>query len=404
MKAFILMILKAAYWQSFFIFIHSYMQTMKHFYRFFSRVLFLSGMVNINAQTFVDSITHQSYTRYFRVHLPSGYNPAISYPLVFNFHGYTSNALQQELYTGMSALADEQNFIVVYPEGIGNAWNVGFIPQPYFSGVDDVGFINALLDTLIARYTIDEGKVYACGMSNGGYMSYRLACELSDRITAIASVTGLMTDSTAFYCNPLRAVPVLQIHGTADPVVNYNGFPSSLGVVETLNLWATKNNCGSETSTVNIPNTNTTDLCTVDRIDYTGCTSCGLIRFFKVNGGGHTWPGAAIDLPTNGPTNRDINATREIWNFFQMHSLPCFASLYEEATTGIKIFPNPGTNFIQVDTEHPVQQITLVDMVGRPLIESPNNILNVEAIHSGMYMLIIKTMQHTSAVRWIKSH
>ncbi len=398
------MILKAAFWQLFFIFNHSYMQNMKQLYHFFFRVLFLSGMVNINAQTFVDSIPHQSYTRYFRVHLPTGYTPTISYPLVLNFHGYTSNALQQELYTGMSDLADEQKFIVVYPDGIGNAWNVGFIPQPYFSGVDDVGFTNVLLDTLMARYTIDEGKVYACGMSNGGYMSYRLACELSNRITAIASVTGLMTDSTAFYCNPPRTVPVLQIHGTADPIVNYNGFPSSLGVDETLNLWATKNNCGNEIFTENIPNSNTTDLCTVDRIDYTGCTSCGLIRFFKVNGGGHTWPGGAIDIPSYGLTNRDINATREIWNFFQMHSTPCFANLNEEITTHIKIFPNPGTNIIHIDTKHPVQQITLIDLTGRQLLESTNQILNVEHLHSGMYLILISTTQHTFTTRWIKSH
>lgn len=377
---------------------------MKHYFQLFLQLLFFIIIGKLNAQTFVDSFPYQTYTRYFRVHLPTGYSPSMAYPLVLNYHGYTSNALQQELYTGMSTLADEQKFIVVYPEGLFNSWNVGFLPQPYFSGIDDVGFTNVLLDTLMARYNIDAGRVYACGMSNGGYMSYRLACELSNRITAIASVTGLMTDSTAFYCNPLRTVPILQIHGTADMVVNYNGFPSSLGVDETLNLWASKNNCGNEISTVNIPNTNTTDMCTAEQIDYTSCTGCGQIRFFKIIGGGHTWPGGAIDLPSNGPTNRDIEATSEIWNFFQMHSTPCFVGLNEETTTEIKIFPNPGTNIIQVDTEHPIQQITLVDMAGRQLLKSTENTLPVEHLQPGVYMLVIKTANQTSTHRWLKSH
>lgn len=377
---------------------------MKHYFPLFLRLLFFIIIGKLNAQTFVDSIPHQTYTRYFRVHLPTGYSPSMAYPLVLNFHGYTSNALQQELYTGMSTLADEQKFIVVYPEGLFNSWNVGFLPQPYFSGIDDVGFTNVLLDTLMARYNIDAGRVYACGMSNGGYMSYRLACELSNRITAIASVTGLMTDSTAFYCNPLRTVPILQIHGTADMVVNYNGFPTSLGVDETLNLWASKNNCGYEISTVNIPNTNTFDLCTAEQIDYTNCIGCGQIRFFKIIGGGHTWPGGAIDLPSYGPTNRDIEATREIWNFFQLHSLPCFANVNEELIYSIKIFPNPGSNIIQVNAEFPIQQITLIDMTGRKLLEYTENTLHVEHLQPGVYMLLIKTTNQTSTHRWLKSH
>jgi polyhydroxybutyrate depolymerase len=356
----------------------------------------------LQAQTFVDSITHQSYTRYFRVHLPTGYNSNIYYPLVLNYHGYTSNALQQELYTGMSTLADEQNFIVVYPDGIANSWNVGFLPQPYFSGIDDVGFTNALLDTLMARYSIDSGKVYACGMSNGGYMSYRLACELSHRITAIASVTGLMTDSSAYYCNPSRNVPVLQIHGTADPIVNYNGIPSSLSVNETLDFWANHNTCGNTTTTNNIPNNNTSDFSTVEQIDYTGCNSCGWIRFFKVQGGGHTWPDGAVNIPSYGPTNRDMNASREIWNFFQMHSIPCYASINEEIIKQVTIFPNPASDIIQVKSEFPIERISLMDLSGKFLLQSSNLEIHIDNLQSGIYFLTIETTHYKSTIRWIK--
>ena len=162
---------------------------------------------------------HDGVLRDYNFRVPSGYDGSTALPLVINMHGYTSNASQQEFYSNMTPIAEEQNFFVVYPNGIGNAWNVGFPGVPFVNGVDDVGFINALIDTLTNNYLVDLTRVYSTGMSNGGYMSYRLACELNDRITAIASVTGSMNDSMRYHCYNPQSIPVLEIHGTDDPTV-----------------------------------------------------------------------------------------------------------------------------------------------------------------------------------------
>ena len=138
-------------------------------------------------------------------------------PLVIYLHGYGWTAEQDMNYTRLYEVADTTGYIVVYPSGA-PYWNSGISDNPDLatSDVDDVGFINALIDTLSAQYSIDFERVYACGYSNGGFMSYKLACQLSNRIAAIASVGGVMPNSLMKNCNPLRTMPILEIHGTND--------------------------------------------------------------------------------------------------------------------------------------------------------------------------------------------
>ncbi|MBE2246806.1 MAG: T9SS type A sorting domain-containing protein [Candidatus Competibacteraceae bacterium] len=360
--------------------------------------------ITVSAQTTVGNIQHTSGLRSYRIHLPSGYQSTQTYPLVFNFHGYTSNAWQQEFYSGMSQIADDEQFIVVYPEGIGNSWNVGFSFQSYTSGVDDVGFTNALIDTLIMLYSIDTTRIYSCGMSNGGYLSYRLACELSHRITAIASVTGLMTDSMAYFCSPMRDVPIMQVHGTADPVVNYNGIPSSLSVEETLLFWVNNNDCQSSYSLNPVPDNNVLDLCTADFITYHGCNDCAPLIFYRINGGGHTWPGATIDNPTVGLTNRDFNASAEIWNFFIQHQMGCYVSIEQNQLPVVQIYPNPTTSFLQIhNLPNDVQYISIFDIHGHMITALLNNeILDVSMLHNGIYLLSIHHAKGIEYTRFIK--
>ena len=358
---------------------------------FFLWCIFIS--ILLNAQTTEHTFIHESLTRNYRLHLPSGYVPNQMYPLVFSFHGYTSNAFQQEIYTGMSNLADDENFIVVYPDGINNAWNVGFGLMSYFSGVNDVGFVNALLDTLFSNYSIDTDRVYACGMSNGGYFSYRLACELSDRFAAIASVTGLITDSTAANCNPSRHVPALQIHGTADPVVNYNGMTGSLGVEESLNYWMQKNECTGETYSTALPNSNVADLSTAEHIIYTGCDGCSSIEFYKITNGGHTWPDGIIDVPNFGTTNRDLNASEAIWTFFTQHSMNCSVGMNSYNEQHVSVYPNPFTDQIQVkinSNESESVICTIYDINGKKIycqLGTAN--MNFSFLPTGIYTLQI---------------
>lgn len=340
------------------------------------------------AQTF--SFVHDGNTRFYIVHLPTGYNASNSYPMVFNFHGYTSNAAEQQAYSLMDIVADTAGFINVYPDGIGNAWNVGFGFAPYFTGVDDVGFVNALIDTMMANYSVDANMVYATGMSNGGYLSNRLACELPNRIAAIASVTGPMTDSTNVYCNPSRMVPVMHIHRTTDPVVNYNGAANSLGAVELVDFWVQHDACPITSIDVPYANINIADNCTAIRKNYLPCTDGAEVVLIEITNGGHTWPGGAIDVPSLGNTNRDFFASGEIWNFFKRFTLNQFIGIEQEENHWINVHPNPVYHDLYMS---PGLEYTIFTMKGQVVMEgiSNNDPIDVRNLKFGMHYVQMKT-------------
>ncbi|MDQ3191224.1 MAG: dienelactone hydrolase family protein, partial [Bacteroidota bacterium] len=259
----------------------------------------LFSAISVHCQTTVKSFTFEGAVRSYRIFIPSGYNSANEHPLVFNLHGNGSSASQQEPYSGMNLIADTANFIVVYPDGISNTWNSGF-NVPYNSGTNDVGFISALIDTVSANYNVDMQRVYSCGMSMGGFMSYRLACELHERIAAIASVTGLMSTQLPSNCQQQKQVPVLQIHGTDDTTVPYNGSSWSTSVNSTMDFWVQKNNCPTTPVITNLPDV-VNEGSTVKKYYYGPCNNNSEVVLFRVDSGGHTWPGA-IAIPSLGNT------------------------------------------------------------------------------------------------------
>ncbi len=353
----------------------------------------------LSAQTF--SFVHDGNTRSYIVHLPPSYNATNSYPLVFNFHGYTSTGAQQQAYSLMNTVADTANFIVVYPDGLSNAWNVGFGLAPYFTGVDDVGFVNALLDTMIANYSIDVNAVYATGMSNGGYLSNRLACELPHRIAAIASVTGPMTDSTRAYCNPNRKVPVMHIHGTADPIVNYNGAAQTLSVNELIDFWKGYDSCPSSPNDIPYPDINTGDNCTAVRHNYIPCTDEAEVALIEITNGGHTWPGAAIDIAMYGNTNRDFFASGEIWNFFRKFRLNQFIGIDNEPDQWINVHPNPAHHDLWIS---PGLEYSIFTMKGKMMLQgvSGNEAIDVSGLNFGMYFIQLKSNKQTIVRKFLK--
>lgn len=254
--------------------------------------------------------------RTFFVHVPESYDPAVRTPLVLNFHGFSSNASQQQLLTLMPEKSDAEGFVVVHPEGVGlpQGWNAGVCcGQAMTDGVDDVAFVEAMIEQLEAALCIDADRIYATGFSNGGFLSHRLACELSGRIAAIAPVSGVIGIDT---CEPGRPVPVLQFHGTADAVVAYDGnsvlgFPSVEG---TMSDWAMRNGCDA-TAELSYENGDTT--C----VRYGGCDNGADVELCTVDLGGHTWPGGT-PFPPGGHTTTDISATDAMWEFFSGHPMP----------------------------------------------------------------------------------
>jgi len=249
------------------------------------------------------------------VHVPTGYDPARGTPLVVNFHGYTSDAAQEALLSLMSPKADAAGFVVIYPNGTGapQSWNAGACcGSAAATGVDDIAFVKDLLAAANDRLCIDPARVYATGMSNGGFLSHRIGCELADRFAAIAPVAGVLGMTS---CTPARPIPVLGFHGTLDTLVPYGcdpaiGFPA---VADTYAAWAARDACAStpvETFRNGDAHCST----------YSGCAGGAEVTLCTIDGGGHTWPGGT-PVPTLGLTSTDISATDTMWTFFAAHPM-----------------------------------------------------------------------------------
>ena len=319
--------------------------------------------------TITGTIQSGGLTREYLLYVPASYTGNTAVPLVFNLHGYTSNNTEQLFYADFRPIADTANFIIALPNGTkdtqGNRfWNT-FLGN---STVDDVGFIRDLLNSLQATYNIDTNRVYSTGMSNGGFMSYSLACELGDRITAIASVTGTMIQSKLNACNPVRPVPVMQIHGTADNTVPFNGSQVStfVSIPVLVDTWAGFNNCNPVPAITQVPNISTTDGCTAEHYLYTGGDQGSTVEFYKITGGGHTWPGAAFTI---GVTSQDFSASKEIWRFFSQYRLnqSSETGAPESLAATWTAAPNPAQEYLtlQCADQRPVRRIQVFDAVGR---------------------------------------
>lgn len=235
--------------------------------------------------------------------------------------------------TDFSSVADRENFIVVYPDGIERRWNDGRGLTRYRAhrqNIDDVGFISSLIDELTKELNIDASRVYVTGISNGGMMSHRLACELSDKIAAIAPVAANIGEYMAPGWSPSRPVPVLIINGTDDPLVPWDGgdirfgqykFGRVLSVADTVRFWVSHNQCSPIPVITVEPDKNPSDGTTVRKEKYGGCRDSAEVVLYALEGGGHTWPGGSQYLPEAyiGKTCRDFNASEVIWQFFKEH-------------------------------------------------------------------------------------
>ena len=280
------------------------------FCKYFIYFAILLPFFSFGQQIYNKTIIHDNQLRDYKMYVPPLPLANEPIPLVFCFHGYGGNANSMMLSSSFNYIADTAGFIVVYPQGLPlqgtSHWNVGGWTTN--STVDDVGFVRSLLDTISYEYNIDSNRVYSTGMSNGGYMSFLLACQLSDKITAIASVTGSMTPQTFSQCSPERAVPILQIHGTNDQVVPYLGASWSESINQVLLYWTSHNNCDPFANVEPLTDINPSDGINVERKTWLNGDYGVETEHLKVYGGGHTWFGIS--------GNMDINASIEVWRFF----------------------------------------------------------------------------------------
>jgi len=266
------------------------------------------------------SVEIDGVRREYLLYVPKGYsgNPA---PLVLNMHGGGGRAEIQRDLTKFNDAADKYGFLVAYPEGTrmligrGRTWNSGdCCGRAARRDVDDVAFLSGVIADVERDYCVDSRRIYATGLSNGAMMAYRLACELPDRIAAIATVGGTMQIDS---CRPARPVSVMHLHGTADDRVPYEGgrnlFGEFTSVSETIEFWRTSNLCPKRPQI-------TLKRGTVTCRSYLPCVAGTEVVLCTIEGAGHNWPGA-VHVRQRGKVTDDISATEEISNFFLRHQL-----------------------------------------------------------------------------------
>lgn len=273
------------------------------------------------------SLQPGGYTRTYIIHLPPASIILHPAPLLVALHGRLGTGAGQARLSHFDQLADSYGFIVVYPDGYQRSWADGRGVTPADKvGIDDVAFISALIDQLSNQYSIDQTRIYAVGMSNGGYMTQRLACDLTKRFAAVAVVAANFSANLASRCAPERPLPIMIIHGTADPLVSEAGGieegASVLSTQASVQKWAALDGCSATPALSNLPD-QVNDGTHIQRYVYQPCRDKTEVVFYNVQGGGHTWPGGLQYLPVSviGKTSRNLDASAVIWQFFQQYTL-----------------------------------------------------------------------------------
>ncbi len=310
------------------------------------------------AQDRTETVNVNGFPRTFQIHLPAGYTSKKTYSVVLALHGAGSDASQMAHLTHFDVTADKYGFIVVYPNARDHYWTVpqneNARPLPGIGGrrrgldfpddresggglrvggvpVHDILYFDELLDQVESKYSVDPSRIYATGFSDGGFMDFRLGCEMAGRIAAIATVAATMPQSLSETCRDWawRPVPVLMINGTSDPIVSYSGrlgFSTGyflLSAKDTLKMWAKTNECkGNPVRSTLAPHSSGGLETRVDT--YGECKDESEVILYSVMKGGHTWPGGEQYMPVErvGKTNADFSANEIIWKFFAAHPMP----------------------------------------------------------------------------------
>jgi polyhydroxybutyrate depolymerase len=263
------------------------------------------------------TMNHEGLEREYILYKPKNFSE--NAPLMMMLHGYSSNNNNLLSYSKMNAIADQNGFMICYPQGAityltnQSHWNANL----QMSDINDIDFLSDLVTEIQKQYKVSKENVFVAGMSNGGFMSYTLGCERSDIFKAVASVTGTMSGYDWENCSPEYKIPVMQISGTIDRTVPWDGtMNTAFGwggaphILEVMEFWSDLNTCTND-ELINFPDIDKSDNSTVSLTKKKGGSYNNEVWFYKIEGGGHDWPGAW--------GNKDIDASEEIWKFFDSH-------------------------------------------------------------------------------------
>lgn len=278
------------------------------------------------------ALLHDGLERSYRLRLPDDYQSQSPTPLVLALHGGGGDKDQMCDLTGSLAdLVDQEGFLLLCPQGIEGHWNDGRAGGRYRAhreNTDDVGFLLALLEQVSQEHSVDPARVYVTGASNGGMMTYRLACQAPDEFAAAAAVIANLP--VELDCRPERPVPIMIMNGTEDPLMPYQGgqvrfLGQELGAVRsaeaTAHFWAEANGCRPEVEREELEEVDPEDGTSIRLERYGDCDGGSEVLFYTVVGGGHTWPGGRQYAGERliGPISREGHMGSMVWAFFERH-------------------------------------------------------------------------------------
>lgn len=269
------------------------------------------------------TIQVQNEQREYYIHFPSG-RSGQGRPVVFVLHGGKGTAVQRARQTGFNIIADRDDFVAVYPQGLNKQWNSSHQSN-------DVAFFTAMINTLVNQESIDSKRIYIIGGSNGGMMTYILACDLADRIAAVVPIVASMPTTSLTSCQPRASVPILIMAGTADPLMPYKGglvahgkgdlaSKTVISIEETLSFWRNHNRCPTQSSTRQLPDRDRDDGITTEAILWRDCLAGSQVILYRMDGAGHGLPGRSanksfIAKRVGGKSTNDFDSTEEAWAF-----------------------------------------------------------------------------------------
>ena len=357
-----------------------------------------------HSQTFISqTIQHDGLTREYSLYVPPSYDGTTNFPLLFNLHGGGGTNTAWQAASDMRPIADTADFILVYPQARpdpsdGNSFNwISKTPGTF----DDVPFFSSMIDAIAINYQIDQNRIYACGYSLGGDMTFELGCKLNNRIAAIAPVARTMQANPSSFCSPVHPTGVLTILGTDDLVSPYNGIVFAgieyyISAAATHSYWATQNNC-NPTATM------TTVSPSVERYTWSTPSGCAYVEELKVLGGGHDWPGSF--------GNMTIDSDSEIWRFVSRYDINgligCSTTSINEnngQTNNFKVFPNPFKQELTIEVKSiQSKAFSIYNVIGELVISgklnSQVNTIDLSSLAPNVYILNIEN----KSIRVIKT-
>lgn len=293
--------------------------------------LFFTVSADVTAQGDIGSFEYDGFDRTYNVRLPDDYDETISYPVIIVLHGAGGDGLDMQIGTQMDELAAQFEYIAVFPDGVERGWS--FLDEEEMGRgdlyTDDVGFLGVLLDRVIADYSVDEGRIFLAGYSNGALLTIRAGCELSSRLSGIAIVAGMYSFELIEHCAGADLIPTMLVWGSDDDAFPVNGFVlarpngtfrSSLSYAQTRSYFATRFGCGAEVQPRPVETRESIFPVLEER--YVGCASGVPAVFYAIAGETHDWPARARFTFLDGQTI--VNAEEAIFQFFNNIRRPDF--------------------------------------------------------------------------------